>query len=159
MKKLFTKGFLLIIIFHLSNTLFAQGNLIGVWQENLPNISSAYLQTYQFFPDGTFIYNTNQYDGLRKLISFGGDYKVNDNKINFTVKFIVEEFGGDLQRDEASTGSGLWTLEGGEEKKTMLKSPKKFTTSFEQGTTEKNKDFITIDSFKYYRILKDPKQF
>ena len=87
---------LLIFIFLSTNCI--SGNLVGIWQKSTSEISSGYLDSYLFFSDGTFRFNTNQYDGLRRVLSIGGKYKIENEKIIFIIEYTIEVIGGVFER-------------------------------------------------------------
>ena len=134
-------------------------SIIGIWQAKTASVSSAYFDTYQFFPDGTFRFNTNQYDGLRRILSLGGVYEIKNGEVIFTVNFAIEVFGGNLIRSEISTGSDSWSIEGGNIKSIPIIPPVRKTASFFIEKLVSGIEVITIDANKYYKVDSDPSQF
>jgi hypothetical protein len=155
MKQLFIS---ILFIINLSISIKAQ-DLIGIWQYNTPEIYSGYFDTYQFFNDMSFKFNTNQNNGLRRIISIGGRYSISNNEISFYVEYTIEIIGGLPQRSEILTGNDSWSIEGGEMKKLLLQTPITQVASFEIGKEENGKATIFIDKRKYYKVGSDPNNF
>lgn len=132
-----------------------QNELIGVWQSNSQEMSSAYLETYQFFENGSFKFNTNQYDGLRRVICIGGNFKVSKNSISLKITYIVENEGGSIAKDELTTLNNSWSIKGGEIKKKELAKSVLEVISIEK-TNLKDSISLYFDGQIYYKILSDP---
>src|SRR5258708_38334178 len=106
MRKLFITTVFTII----TNYLVAQ-SFIGRWQENSPGVSAGYLNNYQFLDDSTFLFNTSEYFGLKRIISIGGKYKYDKNKksLLIMVQFTNEIIGGHIERSkESGSASDSW---------------------------------------------------
>ena len=97
----------------LSSFLNAQ-TVVGIWQEGTPDVSAAYHNTYRFLKDGSFSFNPSEYEGLKRILSIDGKYKLENNKLILTITGTHELIGGTLKR---STFSGLsthlWSIESG----------------------------------------------
>jgi hypothetical protein len=152
MKKLI---FSLIGLFYFTNFSNSQ-NIVGLWQSGSAEITAAYLDTYQFFPDGTFRFNTNQYDELRRIISLGGNYKLEGDRIRFTVKYSIEVIGGTFSRTEIGTGSDSWSIENGVIKNFPIQKPKEDIASF---SFNESQNILLIDKRKFFKIHDDPNDF
>lgn len=139
----------LAVVFSLCS--FSQ-SLVGTWQANTPSIYSAYLSTYRFFPDGTFRYNTNEFDGLHRIISIGGDYKTLNYQIEFVPRYTIEIEGGSIQRDSLSTSSDTWSIIGGQIKKIPIQSPEPYLVQFFFPNSDSESACVVIDSRKYFLI-------
>ena len=137
------------------NNLEAQ-SFIGRWQENSQEVSSGYLNNYQFLDDSTFLFNTSEYFGLKRIVSLGGKYKYDKNKksLLLTVQFINEIVGGHIERSkESGSASDSWIIEGGIVKKNLLIKPVKASINIE--FLEHNmdgKELILLDKIKYYKV-------
>lgn len=134
-------------------------NIVGLWQFGSPTVSSGYFETYQFFANGNFCFNTNQSDGLRRVLSIGGKYKVTKDKLVFTVEYTIELIGGNLERSHITTGSDSWALDNGQQKKLPLGKPIVQQASFQAAQKEKGEEVILIDLQKYYKVDDDPSIF
>ena len=151
MKSIITISFALFLI-HLS---YSQ-SIVGLWQANTPSVNAAYLNTYQFFPDSTFRFNTNEFDGLHRIISIGGVYHILNDQIEFIVHYTIEIEGGSLQRDSVSTASDTWAINDGNIIQIPVQTPVTQKTTFWIGETNEGIDSMSIDMRKYYRIDYDP---
>lgn len=140
------------------NFCFAQ-KIIGIWQLKTSEVSSAYFDTYQFFSDGTFHFNTNQYDALRRIISIGGRYKVEKNKLSLTVEYTIEKLGGSFKVGEISAGSDSWSLTNAQIKKIPALKAATQIASVEIGGKDKGTDIVVINKAKYYKVDDDPNNF
>lgn len=134
-------------------------NIVGLWQAATPEVSSGYLETYQFYSNGSFRFNTNQSDGLRRVLSIGGKYKVLNGKLIFTVEYTIEAIGGKLERSHLTTRSDSWSLDGGQIKQLTLVKPVVEQASLQAGKKDKGVDLLLIDSQKYYKVDEDPANF
>jgi hypothetical protein len=130
--------------------------IIGVWQFGCAEVNTGYFDTYQFFENGTFKFNTNQNDGTRRIISIGGTYTFKKKCLLLNTTFIKEIQGGYLVRSETAGGSG-WEIFGGNLITTYFQSPK--ADSITVGLCEYEKGCILLDSRKYYFIEEDPNIF
>ncbi len=134
-------------------------SLTGIWQLNTPEVSSGYQDTYQFFSNGTFRFNTNQSDGLRRILSIGGKYKIEKSNIIFNIEYTIEIVGGSIHRDEITPGSDSWAIEGGQTKKISLTKSTMQRAILEVGKKDKGVDILLIDKRKYYKVDNDPDNF
>lgn len=153
------KIFLFTIIF-LFNKVVAQQSILGLWQENSPEVSDSYYNTYEFKTDGTFKFNTNGYFGLGRVTTIGGKYKLLNKQIQISVEYTVELVGGKITRSEfAGTATHRWVIEGGQLKKTILSAPIKSVINFEFSTTPNSEEaktqLLLLDKGKFYKILQE----
>ncbi|MDE3182809.1 MAG: hypothetical protein KGM16_05265 [Bacteroidota bacterium] len=152
MRKLFM---LIVFITIITNHLLAQ-NLIGRWQENSPEVSAGYLNNYQFLNDSTFLFNTSEYFGLKRIINIGGKYMYDKNKklLLLTVHFTNEIVGGHIERSkESGSASDAWVIEGGKIKKILLPKPVKAIIKIEFSNQSKGRnEIILLDKIKYYKV-------
>ncbi len=132
-------------------------SLIGLWQENSPEVSAAYLNTYEFKSDGTFKFNTNGYFGLSRIVSLCGKYKVTKNTIEVTVPYIIERIGGKIERSEFSgEATHSWVIDGGQLRKNVLDKPAESSISFEfkksKRAEEAKTEMVLLDKSEFYKI-------
>jgi len=153
------KNILVFILITFCTQLVNSQSLIGIWQAETPKLSSAYLNTYQFFSDSSFKFNTNQYDDLRRIISIGGKYQIMNKIIIFTVSYTNEVVGGKIERSSLSTLNDSWAIEGGEIVKIPIKSKVIEEADLIIGKKENNISVIFIDKRKYYKVGTDPTKF
>lgn len=70
-------------------------NLTGFWQLHYPYLASDdWLEVYQFFDDGTFIFNNSGYECTRRDPAFSGKYSVRKGKLILTITTIDSLIGG-----------------------------------------------------------------
>lgn len=149
---------LLLLIIIKCSCLQAQ-SLVGIWQLNTPEVSSGYLDTYQFFSNGTFRFNSSQYDALRRVITIGGKYKVQKDKLTFSVEYTMEKVGGVFKVGDIASGSDSWSITGGQIKRVPLLKTITQYASIEAGIKDKEVDVIKINKAKYYKVDNDPENF
>jgi len=157
MKSIFKLAIAILLIIKSSN-IYSQLNkndLIGVWQFGSPEITSSYLETYQFFNDGSFKFNTNQYDGLRRIISIGGNFELQNTHLVLKIKYVVELEKGKITKDEMSTKNNSWIIEGGETKIKKLINSKNEIIEIEKNYTSSS-DYLLFDGQIFYRIYSNP---
>jgi hypothetical protein len=79
--------------------------LVGLWQD-YDNIASGWTDTYQFFPNGNFIFRYNQMDCDRRNISFSGRWYLLENRMLELDIFQREiMIGGHLEQSFGSCGT------------------------------------------------------
>jgi hypothetical protein len=114
------------------------------------------LNNYQFLNDSNFLFNTNEYFGLKRIISIGGKYKYDKAKklLLLIVQFSNEVFGGYIERSkESGSASDSWIIEGGKIKKVFLSKPVRAFINIEFLNRDKNgNDLMLLDKIKYYKI-------
>jgi len=130
-------------------------SLTGVWQEQTPDVSSGYLNTYSFPDDSTILFKPNTYFGLKRIVSLEGKYKFDKTKnlLYVTILYTNEIVGGTIERSkEEGTATDLWAIEGGQEKKIKLPKPVKATISIEFKKSDKDAQLMLLDKKKYYKV-------
>lgn len=76
----FFLGVILYVSIYINNIFFHGTDkkmIIGVWQFGCVEVNTGYFDTYQFFENGTFKFNTNENDETRRIISIGWDNRTN----------------------------------------------------------------------------------
>lgn len=134
----------------------SQKILIGAWQEKTNEISSTYLGTYQFFPDGKFKYNTNGYDGLQRVLSIKGSYKLDEDTLFLKVESTVEEIGGIIQRSEINTLNDSWEIDNAKVKEVKQPENNYQRIIIETCGDQNNNKCLILDKRKYYKIFNNP---
>ena len=133
--------------------------LVGIWQYSTAELSSGYIETYQFFSDGKFRFNTSQYDALARIKTIGGKYKVENKRIVFFVEYTIEDEGGVPKIGEISSGSDSWAIMNGKRvKKHLLKVIKQYA-ELELSDKSRNPSWICINRMKYYKVHNNPDNF
>ena len=104
--KIIIFAFLTISLFATTST--AQTNeaetkrrLIGVWQDS-KGVGSGLTNNYQFFENGTFRFNYNEMDGIKRLLSYSGIWNVYKSRLYVHINRMTFHIGG---RWKAATGS------------------------------------------------------
>ncbi|MEN2399118.1 hypothetical protein GKZ90_0004985 [Flavobacterium sp. MC2016-06] len=83
--------FTILVTILLSFNMVNAQSLTGKWQADSDKLSDRLLDCYYFYPDNKFSYELNQYDGLKRLFSLSGIYKLSNNIIEFTVQKSKEK--------------------------------------------------------------------
>lgn len=145
------KIYILLIFAFLTSEIKSQ-NIVGLWQEGTPEISAAYHNTYNFLQDGTFSFNPSEYDGLKRILSIDGQYKLENDKLLLTITGTHELIGGTIERNTFSgTSTHLWSIEGGSIKKIIFPKQQKEIIDFEIKKEGEN-ILIILDSYKFYKL-------
>lgn len=153
----------IIIVFSLISlhiSLLAQvssKNILGVWQYESSEIGSAWLDTYQFYSDGTFIFNLSQYDEIKRIIAIKGHYRLVNDSIYFKIEYATELSGGRIIRDNLTKIHGSWALHGSSIQKDILQPVAKEEYASIKFCKEVN--CMLIDGRKFYRVNNDPKKY
>jgi hypothetical protein len=158
MKKL--SMFFFIILFCQSCSCQSKKEVIdiyGVWQVNSHEIGAAYLDNYQFLKDGTFRFNINEYDELKKIVSIKGYYEVFVDSISFKPESFIEIVGGNhIIRSKTTSLHDSWSLLGHTGlKESIIVNKEVFFVSFEVCDSVKLIPCILLDGNRYYRIFKE----
>jgi len=145
------KAILIIGLIVLVKLSFSQGKnkLLGKWQAESAEITSMYHDSYQFFNDGTFVFKPDEYNGLNRIISINGIYKLKGDTLFMTPMFTQELIGGHFIRSESTTLSDTWEIIGGQEKKILC--IKKTKQSGIIKIDSDNKIFM-LDERKFFKI-------
>ena len=94
----------------------APNKLAGKWQADTTKITDKYFDTYQFFNNGRFVFKPNEYDGLNRVISISGVYKVKGDTLFLTPNFTKEIVGGDFVRSQKTILADTWQIVNGQAK-------------------------------------------
>jgi hypothetical protein len=148
------KSFCLILLLFAKTFSYSQNKVIdisGLWQAEQSEVTSMYHDTYQFFPNGRFVFKPDEYNGLNRIIRILGSYEIKDDSIVYEVDSTEELLGGCPIRSEITTLSDTWEIFGGQVKiisclsKVQQYAILKFC---------KEPDCILIDDRNFYRIVK-----
>jgi hypothetical protein len=138
----------------------AHNELLGVWQCESKEIASAWLDTYQFYADGHFVFNLNQYDEARRVLAIKGHYRIVKDTLFFKVEATIELIGGYFERNTLTTTHGSWSLVGDLVKKEIKQPEKEEQTAMIKQYCEKQQSkCIFIDGSVYYKISSNPDDF
>lgn len=156
--KLLLKICLLVLY---TNIIYGQINkseLIGIWQFGSKELSSGWLENYQFFSDGRFCFNTSQYDGVNRVVSIMGRFKLNKDTLILKITKSKELRGGVFVRSETLGGSG-WVIEGGKIITIKYKNPKSSILVVEKCDKVGDIPCILIDKLIHYKLENDPSNY
>jgi len=143
---------ILFVFLQISNFTFSQNStkdIIGLWQENDSVVTSMYHDTYRFELNGKFIFNPNEYDGLNRIVSLIGTYKIKKDKLILLPSQMKELIGGYKIRSEITTLSDTWEIQGAKIKTIKLK---KRVPQIAYLKISQNGTFILIDNRIFYKV-------
>lgn len=89
-----------------NNKITTAKSIPGLWHA-MPNLGSGYAEVYQFFDDGTFIFNYNQMDCAKRTISFSGTWNEGKGQIILTKTERTDWEGGTLVESMGSCGTPM----------------------------------------------------
>ncbi len=132
-------------------TILANGqskiNIIGRWQAESQSITSMYHDMYQFYNDGRFVFSPDAYNGLNRILSINGHYKIKVDTILLTPEYTKELIGGFPIRSESTTLSDTWEIVQGKIKIIPCKKTKQIIAI----KINSNK-IILLDDRKFFKI-------
>jgi hypothetical protein len=147
-----------MVVFSACSQEITKKDIVGIWQLGFSELNSGWFDNYQFFPNGDFKFNTNQYDATNRVISFGGQYEIDSNILILEVSFITEIFGGSIVRSETAGGSG-WELIDGTIETKYYKSKSKIFLTLENYCESEGISCIFIDKMIYFKLENDPNNY
>ena len=156
--KLLLKVCLLVLYTNIIYSQINKSELIGIWQSGSKELSSGWHENYQFFSDGRFCFNTSQYDGLNRVVSIMGTFKINENTLILKITKSKELRGGVFVRSEILGGSG-WVIEGGKIIILNYNKPKSSFLVIENCDKVDGFPRVFIDKGVYYKLEKDPSNY
>ena len=137
-----------------------QDDIIGIWQLSTPEIGSGYLDNYQFFPDGKYVFNINEYDELKHIVSIKGRYIVSKDSLTIEPISLITCSGNKLDRSSSTSMHDSWSLSGTRIKNEIfLKNQPAFTVKLVLVMKEEGHNSILIDGLVYFLVTKDPNEY
>lgn len=134
--------------------------LIGIWQADNNEDGSAWPDVYRFFDNKKFIFNPNQYDGLKRIFAINGTYRIVENKLYLKVISTTEIEGGHIVRSTITTLSDSWEIVGGKEKEVKQRNKDEEFIEIQQCNNDISKEScIILDGRKYYKMQNDPSKY
>lgn len=101
----------LYILLLFLGSLNLNGQIInGVWQKYTSIVGSTYNENYEFNEDNTFKFSPSGFDGLTRILSFGGTFFIEKDTIYFTIRYIEECSGGEIIRSSITTLNNSWEI-------------------------------------------------
>lgn len=134
-----------------------QTKLIGVWQAS-PSVGSGMDDNFQFFADGSYKFNYNQMDGTKRILSYGGSWKVADNKLILIVEQMTVLIGGKWIKSSGSIATE-YEIEGGKILDLKVSPTKEMKLSLSKFVKEELHEATEIDGTKYWKLSSDPKTY
>jgi uncharacterized protein YxjI len=123
--------------------------LSGLWQAETKEVTSMYFDSYLFTVNGKFVFNPNGYNGLNRVISIIGVFKLKGDTILLTPQYTKEITGGYPIRSEITTLSDTWEITSG--KLQTIPVSKKITQRIICKKCEEDKCII-FDNRRFYKI-------
>jgi len=133
-----------------ASTAFGQ-NIVGTWHEGDTLIGSMYRARYVFGADKVFAYHSSQYDGLQRIQTIGGRYRLVGNIIYLTPEYTVEMRDGTLERSHFTTLNDSWSIEGGHFKTYKIAKPVQQSAQIKVVQRKKGRCLL-LDLQPYYKI-------
>lgn len=134
-----------------------QTKLVGVWQAS-PSVGSGMNDNFQFFADGKFRFNYNQMDGTKRILSYGGNWKVSDDKLILTLEKMTVLIGGKWIKSSGSIATE-YEIEGGEVLELKISPAKEMKLNIGKFIQEELHETLEIDGIKYWKLSSDPKTY
>jgi hypothetical protein len=123
-KEIMKSKVLVIIFISLSNNIIAQtksSSVLGLWQVKQSEVTSMYLDRYEFFNNKSFVFHPNSYNGLNRIVGIFGNYKILRDSIFFIPKNTLELIGGYPTRSMITTEADSWEITNAKLKKIPCK--------------------------------------
>lgn len=108
-----------------------------------------YFDSYRFTSDGKFIFNPDGYNGLNRVVSILGIFKIKGDTILLTPEYTKEIIGGYPIRSEITTLADTWEITSGKLK--TIPVTKKVTQKIIYKKCQDCK-YILIDDRKFYNV-------
>lgn len=154
---IFTTTLIILLFNNLNAQNLKKEDLIGIWQFGSSEISSGWFDNYQFFNNGSFVFNTNQNDGLKRVISIGGTFSLKSDTLFLYINFSKELLGGIPSRSNIAGGSG-WVIDNGTVKTIKHKQTRE-NLMIQKGDNSTNQSYILLNSIKYFKAEDDPNNY
>jgi hypothetical protein len=126
--------------------------LAGKWQADTTKITDRYFDTYQFFNNGRFVFKPNEYDGLSRVISITGVYKVSGDTLFLTPNFTKEIVGGNFVRSQKTILADTWQIVNGQAK--IIPCKKRLVQSAVLKINGDGKSLL-LDDRNFYKLKPD----
>jgi len=138
----------------------SQADIVGRWQISSPHTGDNPLENFQFFKNGTFIYNYETEDDTRNITQLKGKYRMEKNCLFFTVTSRKERIGGALETGALGTDEYLFVFDNDSTRVVRYKKPKELDPVFILDVKKTTEFFkIKINNRIYYKLSSDPDQY
>ena len=144
------KGVIISGLLLLTNHVQGQ-NIVGTWQANDTLVTSNYREHYVFSIGNKFAYNTSGYDGLQRILTIGGHYRIAGSVLFLTPEYTVENRAGTVERSHVTTLNDSWAIMEGPLKTYKISAPVRQSVQFRLVKRKKGLCLL-LDSTPYYRV-------
>lgn len=144
------------IIFISNDEVITDGDstIVGLWQVNTPKVADALHDSYKFYRDGSFEFDFDQYDDMKRILSISGKYTIGGDWIRFTVLIRKELVDGIVVRGSPAFQKG-WILI--DAKQVTVNEQYSEEAAFEIcDSLESHPQCIKIDNEKFYKLSDNP---
>ncbi len=128
--------------------------LLGVWQDNSA-VGSGMADNFQVFASGKYVFNFNQMDATKRVISHSGKWKVSNGKLILKMKRVELWIGGKWVKASGSTATE-YEIEGGKIIKKKISPKEILELSLDKFVEEELHQTTRIDGVKYWKLSDDP---
>jgi hypothetical protein len=135
-----------------------KNDLTGIWQFKNKEIGSGFTDTYQFFRNDTFIFNTSQFDGLQRVVSIKGKYEIKGDSLLLKLESTKERVGGSIVRSEINTLSDSWEIQDYKMVERKLPVTEKQNIVLEK-CNNNEKACLLFDKRIYYKVDINPENY
>lgn len=139
-------------------TNIAAKELVGVWQADDSVLSADLQKAYRFYSNGTYEFNTNEYDLLHRILSFRGTYRVEGTFLYTTITSRKELVGGSISRG-GTEEEGEWVLQGGTVQQILQDSVEE--AALIERCTGRTSEYprVLIHARRYYKLSDNPNDY
>lgn len=124
--------------------------ILGTWQRNDSLVGNDLMQNFQFFANRTFVLNVgNGGDDVRNIVKLKGTYRIEKDKLFFTIKSRVI-INGPIIMSDAGLSLNLFEIEVKETKEIPEVDPREIVDP--AYITFFNKSYIKINNEKYFKV-------
>jgi len=135
-----------------------KNNFVGIWQADTTIEGSAWLDNYQFFANGNFIFNFNEYDSNKRLDCLKGKYRLSKDTMYLIVENIVEVTDGKLTRG-ATSWEDEWLLKNIKTHEIKNTDLTEYKVQLSSCNYKSLMPCIVFDNRKYFKLKNDPNDY
>lgn len=134
--------------------------MIGAWQDG-PAVGATYGQRYHFYGDGSYLYETANYDSENRTISESGTWNIANDTLTLIVNSKVTIEGGEKVKNELPADPSTYSIVNGKVKVTKISPLEKkeyalADFSFDKETGLDGYYTFKIEGEQYWRLSDDP---
>jgi hypothetical protein len=126
-------------------------NIIGTWQANDTLLSSNLREHYVFSTGNKFAYNTSGYDGLQRILTIGGHYRIAGSVLFLTPEYTVENRTGTVERSHTTTLNDSWAIAEAPPKTYKIAKPVRQSVQFKLVKRRMGLCML-LDTRPYYKV-------